>query len=154
MLAALACGGTDPTPELQADASPVDLSTCPALVSCPHRAIPSAATCSFFIGFDGSGMYSLDEGTNIARLFAEASGLLGSRTRVRGPAPDWLWSAVVSGAELVDRVRPLQVTTPQALRLLGLHYRFDASRARRELGWEPRPFRAVLEETVAWLRGS
>lgn len=66
------------------------------------------------------------------------------------PRPLWLGAAYA--ARLVDRIRPLAVTTPQALRLLGEHYRFDARRARSELGWNPKPFAEVLKGTLSWMR--
>jgi dihydroflavonol-4-reductase len=44
------------------------------------------------------------------------------------------------------------VVTPTALELLGLHFRYDSSRAREELGWRPRPLDEVLLETATWLR--
>ena len=52
----------------------------------------------------------------------------------------------------VNRLRPTELFTPQTLRLLGVHFRFHATRAREELGWSPRPFEDVLRETVAFLR--
>jgi dihydroflavonol-4-reductase len=52
-------------------------------------------------------------------------------------------------SRLVDAVAPFEIVTPDALELLGEHYRFDSSRARRELGWAPRPFAEVLRATVA-----
>ncbi|MBI5434360.1 MAG: NAD-dependent epimerase/dehydratase family protein [Planctomycetes bacterium] len=70
----------------------------------------------------------------------------------RARAPRWLWSAVRAGTGLVDRVRPLDLLTPQAVRMLGLHFVYDASRARRELGWTPEPFERVLARTIAWAR--
>lgn len=96
--------------------------------------------------------YLLVESCHTLReLYALAAEVLGRRPPVATvPAP--LWRAVVAGAALVDRLHPLELTTPQSLRLLGVHFRFDATRARTELGWRPEPFRAVLERTVAWLR--
>lgn len=66
-----------------------------------------------------------------------------------GPAA---WRVLVGLAVLVDRLRPLEVTTPTALRLLGEHFRYDSGKARHELGWSPAPFGDVLDATVAWLR--
>ena len=85
---------------------------------------------------------------DVFALIARALGA-GER-RVRVPAP--LWSLIAGAATLVDRVRPLQHVTPESLRILGAHFRFDATRARRELGFAPRPFVEVLGETIAWLR--
>ena len=80
-------------------------------------------------------------------LFRLAASLLG----VRGPGrvlPRPLWGLVGAGATLVDRIRPLTLATPQTLRLLGAHFRFDARRAREELAWEPRPFPEVLDAAI------
>ena len=41
---------------------------------------------------------------------------------------------------------------PQALTMLGIDLRFDSGKARRELGWSPRPFEEVIRETVDELR--
>jgi nucleoside-diphosphate-sugar epimerase len=87
-----------------------------------------------------------------AELFELVASAVGARAP-RRTAPRPLWSAVVGAASLADRVRPLELATPQALRLLGLHFRFDSSRARTELGWEPEPFEEVLARSAAELRG-
>lgn len=86
-----------------------------------------------------------------AELFAYVREACGRRPR-RQRLPTWLWRAVVGVATVVDRVRPFEVAAPQALRLLGEHYRFDSARARAELGWNPRPFAEVLADTIAWMR--
>ena len=53
---------------------------------------------------------------------------------------------------LLSWLVPLELMPPQALTMLGCDLRFDASKARAELGWRPQPFDAVLAETVAALR--
>ena len=87
----------------------------------------------------------------LAELFRFVRRRLGLRPGP-GALPPWCWRVVVSCATTLDRLRPFEVAAPQALRLLGEHYRFDSSRAQRELGWRPAPFEQVLDETVAWMR--
>ncbi|MCZ6596316.1 MAG: NAD-dependent epimerase/dehydratase family protein [Planctomycetota bacterium] len=62
-------------------------------------------------------------------LLAMAAGELGVRP-IRRTVPTPIWRALVVGAGLWDRVRPSGELTPQALRLLGVHFRFDSRRAR------------------------
>ena len=71
---------------------------------------------------------------------------------IRWSLPRWPWPLLVLGARIVDRVRPMTLTPPQALVLLGKTMAFDSSKARRELAWNPRPFEQILHETVASLR--
>ncbi|MEM7307374.1 MAG: NAD-dependent epimerase/dehydratase family protein [Planctomycetota bacterium] len=84
-------------------------------------------------------------------LLTLAAAELGVRAP-RATAPRALWRLVAAGAVAWDRLKPQEEATPQALRLLGAHFRFDARRAQRELGWTPRPFAEVLADTVRWLR--
>jgi nucleoside-diphosphate-sugar epimerase len=46
----------------------------------------------------------------------------------------------------------MRFTPPQALTMLGIDLRFDASKAKLELGWNPRPFEDVIRETIEHLR--
>ncbi len=62
--------------------------------------------------------------------------------------PRFAWPLVVVGARVVDRIHALETTPPQALAMLGVELRFDARKAREELGWRPRPFGEVLRATV------
>jgi len=88
----------------------------------------------------------------LAELFALGLRLAGSPRRIRGRWPRPVWTALEASVTLVDRLRPLQVMTPTMLRLLGKHFRFDARRAREELGWSPAPFPRTLSEAVLRMR--
>lgn len=86
----------------------------------------------------------------LAELLGLACRAAGTRPpRASVPAP--LWRAVVATASLFDRLRPAERVTPESLALLGMHFCFEARRARAELGWKPRPFPEVLVEIVSWL---
>ncbi len=87
----------------------------------------------------------------VGELFALVLNALGRRARtIRVPRP--IWRGVVGFARAIDRLRPFEVAAPEALHLLGEHYRFDSRRAREELGWSPRPFPEVLARTLEWMR--
>ena len=92
-----------------------------------------------------------DENLALADLLARIQRTVGVEHRLARLGPR-TWRALVFGAGLVDRVRPLHTVTPTALELLGLAFSFDSTRARRDLGWQPEPFDAVLARTAIWLR--
>lgn len=85
-------------------------------------------------------------------LLALACGL-GGRRGPRGTVPLPVWRGLVAAAALFDRIAPRERVTPEALSLLGMHFRFRARRARQELGWSPRPIEEVLREILARLPG-
>lgn len=65
--------------------------------------------------------------------------------------PKASWPLVLAASRLIDRVSPLEGTPPQALAMLAVELRFDARKARAELGWQPAPFEDVLRATVRGL---
>jgi len=85
---------------------------------------------------------------DLFRLIAE---LLGARAP-RLVVPRWSFALLVPLARLWDALAPLELAPPQALRMLACDLRLSGDKARRELGWRPLPFRAVLQETIAVLR--
>ena len=77
---------------------------------------------------------------------------LAGRTRPLARVPSPLWRVLVGAAALVQRVTPSERATPEALSLLGMHFRFRARRARSELGWSPRSFPELLAELIRGIR--
>jgi dihydroflavonol-4-reductase len=86
-----------------------------------------------------------------AELFRLAQNKLGVPA-VPFTMPSALWPLVVLGSRVVDAVKPASLATPQALRMLGLKFRYTSARAREELGWDPVPFDEVLDETIEHCR--
>jgi len=84
-------------------------------------------------------------------LFVKIAHELGQR----GPrfvVPKFVWPSLVFGAKVWDKFFPIDMAPPQGLVMLGRNLRFDSSKARRELGWSPRPFDRVLKATIESLR--
>lgn len=81
---------------------------------------------------------------DLLKLVAQLAGAAPPRLAV--PAP--VWSALRKAAGVLDRSKPLERLTPQAMRMIEVHWRADARRAREELGWKPRPFPEVLESAL------
>ena len=71
--------------------------------------------------------------------------------RLRPPRALLQVAAVVAGRLARLRGKPAPID-PGVLRLVGRYAWWDASRARAELSWEPRPLRETLDDTVRWVR--
>jgi dihydroflavonol-4-reductase len=84
-------------------------------------------------------------------LFRLAARLLGV-PEPRRAAPRALWRGLELASRGVDLVASPGLLTPQTVRMLGVHFRFDSEKARSELGWSPEPFETVLSGVIAGLR--
>jgi len=80
----------------------------------------------------------------LARLIARLRGVAPPRGAI--PAP--IWRSLRAVLALVDRLHPLQRLTPQSARMVSSHFRYDAARAREELGWRPRGVEEMLREAL------
>lgn len=93
--------------------------------------------------------YLLSESAWTLRDLLRLASRLVGRPGPRAAVPPSAWSALVAGARAWNRLRPSERATPEALALLGMHFRFEARRARSELGWGPRSFEDVLRQVLA-----
>jgi dihydroflavonol-4-reductase len=86
------------------------------------------------------------------QLLEQAAAIAGVRAP-RFEPPRMLLSALVGVVGIVSALRgkapPL---TQDVLQVLGRYAWYDTSRARADLGWEPRPLEQTLEDTIRWLR--
>jgi dihydroflavonol-4-reductase len=86
---------------------------------------------------------------DISRLVNSATG----RNRRRLAAPFW---AASLGAALMDRLGSMNghqpVFTGDTLRAISKHRRVSTEKARRELGFRPRPLEETVPETLSWFR--
>ena len=76
--------------------------------------------------------------------------LVASRCGKSAPlsVPRWLWRAAEFSANLLDGMLRSDFFTPQTLTLARIEFRTSAERARRQLGWRPRPFEQVIDEML------
>jgi dihydroflavonol-4-reductase len=86
------------------------------------------------------------------QLLEQAAAIAGVRAP-RFEPPRVLLSALVG---VIGIVSALKGTSPpltrEVLQVLGRYAWYDTSRARADLGWEPRPLEQTLEDTIRWLR--
>jgi dihydroflavonol-4-reductase len=79
----------------------------------------------------------------------ELIGLVARRLGRRAPLsiPRWLW-AIVEASGPLEGVLRSEFFTAQTLRLARVRFAMSGARARRELGWKPRPFEQVIERML------
>ena len=78
---------------------------------------------------------------------AELCGVPGPRLTLSPLA----WGTAERLVRGVDTVGALERLTPQAMRMVGAHFRVRADLARVSLDWNPRPIREVLQEAIETL---
>ena len=103
-----------------------------------------------------SGHRYLLSGHNVMtnQLLQEAAEIAGVRAP-RFTPPRALLNVMVFAVEVLSKLRgkPAPVTR-DVLQIIGRYAWYDTSKARSELGWEPRSLRQTLEDTIRWLRDS
>jgi len=101
-----------------------------------------------------SGERYLLTGENVTadQLLQRAATLAGIRAP-RWKLPTFLAHGAIGALELVSllRGRPAPVTR-EVLQVFGRYAWYDATKARTELGWTPRPLEQTLADTIEWLR--
>jgi dihydroflavonol-4-reductase len=69
--------------------------------------------------------------------------------------PHWVAQLVAPGAEMWSRFRRQRPKfTRHSVQIVGSNYQFVLDKARRELGYSPRPIDATLADTFAWYRSA
>ncbi len=88
----------------------------------------------------------------IEKFFAEVADVAGVRPP-RWRLPLWLVSVLAMLVEAWSKLtRKAPPITRSVVQIFGRYAWYDTERARTELGWQPRPLRTTLEDTIAWLR--
>jgi dihydroflavonol-4-reductase len=86
------------------------------------------------------------------QLLQQAAAIAGVRAPRFAP-PRALLYALVGAVEIFSTLRAkAPPVTRDVLQIIGRYAWYDTSRARSELGWEPRPLQQTLEDTIGWLR--
>ncbi|MCP5021058.1 MAG: SDR family NAD(P)-dependent oxidoreductase [bacterium] len=86
------------------------------------------------------------------QLFAEVGQRLVGRDPVKATLPTWIWNGLGLGLSLVSVLKEPKLTSPAAMRMLGVAFDASGKRAREELDWSPEPFAEVLDRTIAEMR--
>ncbi len=101
-----------------------------------------------------SGQRYLLSGENVTanQLMEQVATMTGVRAP-RFAAPAVLVKVLVGALELVSKIRgtPPKITG-DVLQILGRYAWYDTAKARKELGWAPRPLQETLTDTIRWLR--
>ncbi len=87
------------------------------------------------------------------KLLHEVAAVWGNQPpRFLFPVKKWMIYPLVAAYEMVSKLRgKMPKVTRSILQLWGRHAWYDTTRARQELGWQPRPLRDTLRDTLSWL---
>ncbi|MGH8898045.1 MAG: NAD-dependent epimerase/dehydratase family protein [Egibacteraceae bacterium] len=101
-----------------------------------------------------SGKRYLLSGHNVTtnQLLEQAAAIAGVRAPRFSP-PKALVEIIAATVEKISKLRgkPAPITR-SVVQIIGRYAWYDTTRARSELGFQPRPFRQTLEDTIRWLR--
>ena len=101
-----------------------------------------------------SGKRYLISGHNVTtkQFLEEADAIAGVRPP-RFEPPAAILKLAVGAVEVFSKIRGKPApATREVLDIIGRYAWYDTTRARTELGWEPRPLNETLEDTIRWLR--
>ena len=94
------------------------------------------------------------ENVFLGDMLADIAGLVGRRPPTL-KIPRLALYPVAYGAELLARLRGVEpFATVDGLRMASHHMFFDDAKARRELGYQSRPYREGLADAIAWFRAN
>ena len=127
--------------------------TLPVGVGCLDvRDFANAAILAAQRGHPGQRYLISGHNVTVSQLLEQAAAIAGVRAP-RFTPPRALLHALVGAVEIFSTLtgKPPPVTR-DVLQIIGRYAWYDTSRARHDLGWEPRALRQTLEETVRWLR--
>ncbi len=101
-----------------------------------------------------SGQRYLLSGHNVtADQFLEQAAAVAGVPVPRFKPPRLLIEAIAIAVEMLSRVRGKPAPIDRGvLQIIGRYAWYDTTRARSELGWQPRPLQQTLEDTIRWLR--
>ncbi len=88
------------------------------------------------------------------QLFAEVGQRLVGRDPVKLVLARWLWKSMGLGLSLVSLIKEPRLTSPAAMRMLGVAFNATGERARVELEWKPVRFGEVLDLTIREMRSA
>ncbi len=119
---------------------------------CDVRDVARAAISALTKGERGEGYIVASYYVTVRQIFDALHAQLGGRP-VRLMLPLWLARLALPIFWLYYRLSgKRQVVTSYALYTLGANGDFDNSKARRQLGFDPRSFEESMRDSVAWLR--